>query len=289
MTVDFIAQPGQRFVANASGTAVPAGTFVWVGAVADDALIVNGISYATLRSIWLPFGSTLTRTLGGESGRFSASISSDESALSLRKIYLLVQQTTDNLSPAVDGSNVGQWGLYSSTVGAWRFPDNDNLPPGNAALITSNQVNQTWMGTVTATTLQLAVQPTPASAYAAWAAVAFAGHPNADASAQADPDGDGLSNALECLFATLPLTSNASAYRLEKAVAEFTFRHPRNAALPGGYERLEISSTLSGWAAPSYSQYTKSVGANERLYHFPQASNGPRLFFRIVLPWLGSL
>ncbi len=288
MTVDFTAQPGQRYVANASSVAVPAGAFVWVGAIMDDAQVSAGISYVTLRSLWLPFASTLTRTLGGEAGRFSASISRDEPDLSLRKIYLFVQQTTDNLAPAIDGSNVSQWGLFSSTQAPWRFPDNNNLPPGNATLITSSQVNQVWMGSITTSTLQLALQPTPASAYAAWAAVAFAGNPNTDASAQADPDGDGISNALECLFGTLPLTSNAPVYRLEQAGSGVTFRYPRNAALPAGYERLEISSTLSGWTSPTATQFTKSIIANEWLYNFPQANNGSRLFFRIVLPWMGG-
>jgi hypothetical protein len=286
MTVDFTAQPGQRSVANASGSAVPAGTFVWVGAVADDAQIVTSLSYATLRSLWLPFASTLTRTLGGEAGRFSASISGDEPDLSLRKIYLLVQQTTDGLAPTVDGSNVSQWGLYSSSLNAWRFPDNDNLPPGNATLITSSQVNQVWMGSITTNTLQLALQPTPAAAYAAWVSVAFAAYPNADASAQGDPDHDGLSNALECLFDTLPMTSNASVYRLVKESVGVTFRFPRNTSLPAGYERLEISTTLTGWAAPAAAQFTRSAVGNEVLFSFPLADNGSRLFFRLVLPWV---
>lgn len=284
MTLDITGQPGQRFVTDIDGAAVPAGTFVWVGSLSQENQLRPGLSYAEVRANWELYGSTLTRTLGGQSGRFSASISRNVPEFSLRKIYLLLTQTVNNHTPAANGSNVVAWALLSSTNSAWIFPDNDGLPPGNATVITSSQTNQTWAGSITLDTLQLA--PTPSTSFARWASTAFLDNSTADTTPSGDPDHDGITNVFECLFNTNPLHGNRIPDLAKIGNDAILFSYPRNQQLPPDYERLEISADLTQWSAPFASQFLKSETTELCQYEFPISSNISRRFYRLRLPWL---
>ena len=285
MTVDFTAQPGQRFVADVRGEAVPAGVHVAVGALAGP--LPQQISCAAVGVLWQPFAETLTRSLASQAGRFSAAAARDRPEFSQQKIYLLIRQTAGGEVPRADASNVLAWGLYSSHEAAWLFPDAEALAPGNATLITSSEVDEAWGGQVSARALELGlVPPTAAAAYATWAGECFAEVGSVGAGPLADPDQDGLANAWECLYGTSPWKANASPLAVIPGAQGIGLSFPRNAMLPAGYEQVEMSSTLTSWVVPEGDSFSMFGEAGAVRYYFPRAARGPRLFLRLVLPWL---
>jgi hypothetical protein len=288
MTVDATAQPGQRWLADVDGVAVPGGTSVWIGRLTGGITPVADV--ATVLNHWQSFGQTTTRTLGGQAGRFSASFSKEASEFGLERMFILVLRTTDNATPALDGTNLTAWGLFASTSTTWRFPDNEALPPANATFITTSQVTQSWGGSVTASQLRLSAPfPTPRTAYDQWASSAFPANIAAeDRLPLADPDHDGSINALECLLNTPPLLGNTAPLQqgLNVASAEWTHSYSRSSNLPLSYEKAEFSTDLVTWSAAMPSSSHRSIGGS--LVVISVSLNVPRaeLFGRLCLPWL---
>ncbi len=288
MTVDATAQPGQRRVTDASGVPVPAGVAVWVGRLTDG--FAPQADLAAVRAHWQTFGETTTRSLAGEAGRFSASISRDAPEFSLQPVYFLIQQTLGGAAPAAGGANVTAWALFTGSAAAWLFPDNDALPPGNAVTLTSSSVTLAWGGSLTAGDLRLSTAlATPAQAYDAWAAATFpAGTPAADRLPAADPDHDGLANAFECLHSTRPLVPDAppASGRLLTAPERWRFSYPRNPALPASYDLVQVSSDLAFWAAPTPATVTRSEANGVVDVQITLPPTTRRYFSRLTLPWL---
>lgn len=284
IAVDYTAQPGQRVVADGQGQAVPPGVRVSVGRLTGP--LPREVSCAAVGALWQSFAETLTRSLANQAGRFTAAAARDEPEFSQQKIYLFIRQTAGGAVPRADAANVLAWGLFSSGAAGWVFPDAEALAPGNATLITSSEVSEAWGGRLSASALELGAVPSAAAAYAAWAGELFGAAGAARAGALADPDGDGLANAWECLYGTHPLLSNGNVLMLEVEAGGVRLTFPRRAALPPGYEQVEVSADLVHWgAAPTGSLECFEVAGAAR-YFFPGEVLGKRSFFRLALPWL---
>ena len=90
VTVDFIAQPGQRFAADANGSPLRSGT-VEVGTFAAEFdPSVSGLTRTPLADAWAAFEVTDIRMIAGQNGRFSDSVSGDGTGLAGRQIYLWI-------------------------------------------------------------------------------------------------------------------------------------------------------------------------------------------------------
>ncbi len=290
VTVDATAQPGQRIVATAAGVAVPAGVHVWIGMLADG--FAPSSDLTAVRAQWTTFGTTLTRSLAGQPGRFSASLIAEAPEFSGKKMYLLIQQTTAGAAPDPVGANVEAWGLFSGDPAAWIFPDDAALPPANATVVTSSGATQAWAGTLTAGELRLSPPAvTPAAAYAAWAASIFpVGFDPASTSPSADPDEDGLINALECLFDSSPVQPGPLPLRTEVSPAQAGLRiaYPRRNSLPQNFEMVLTSPDLATWAPGDAARLTPQTSAGIRTVDIARRAEESRLFARLALPWLGE-
>ncbi len=285
MTVDFMAQPGQRLVVDGAGKAVSAGVHVWVGGL--EGPLPTVVSCEAVSLLWQPFAGTVTRSLGNQPGRFSAAASREAPELSFQKMYLFIRETVGGAAPQADGANVVAWGLYSSGAAGWVFPDAEALAPGNATMINSSEVSEAWGGRVSANSLQLvAVGPSAAGAYAVWARGVF-GEVGTERSAPlADPDRDGLANAWECFYGTSPLVAEGSPLTFFVEGRGMGLRFPQNAALPGGFVQVEVSDRLTGWAVPGAEEFSVVAEGGGMRYFFPEAGVRERFFVRLALPWL---
>ncbi|MEZ5326272.1 MAG: hypothetical protein R3F19_14575 [Verrucomicrobiales bacterium] len=273
VTVDFIAQPGQRFVTDANGAPLREGT-VQVGtfAVGFDPTVA-GLTKEQLQSAWTEFGRTEIRAIAGQNGRFSDSKSGDGTGLSGHRIYWWITS-----------SGGEAYAVFSSDDSHWRIPTEGTPPPANATLISSNEVNQViGEGTIKPDTLQLDgfIGSSP---YDAWVNTEFP--PGADVSLTGptvDADADGWSNAFEFLMGTGPLARGE--YPVLEIVArgastELTF--PKGATAITGDFSYQFSDDMIDWktAVPAKVEISD---ANQTLKAtFSKASAGRARFYRIV-------
>ena len=242
VTVDFIAQPGQRFVADANGEPVRIGT-VQVGTFAADFdPTAAGVSPTQLQAAWIEFGRSEIRAIAGQQGRFSDSVSADGSAVGGRQIYVWISA---GVVPSADQA----FAIFSSDDSGWRFPTEGAPPPFNSTLISSDEVKQViGSGTITAMGLQLDgfIGGSP---YDSWVDAEFPpGSDEAVTAQTVDADFDGWSNAFEFLMGTGPLDLRGFPV-VEAAVSGDTTElvFPIGPAAATSDFRYQVSNNLIDW------------------------------------------
>lgn len=156
------AAPGQRDIRTSNGQPVPNGNSVWIGSFEPRFnAVANGANLPALLLHWSQYGSTLTTTILGQGGRFSTTSASTDPNFDNQKIWLWMFHTVNNSAPAVDFSNVTEYGLFSSTLQNWHFPSVNTPPPSNVTTINTLEINQTVYGAIDPLHVYLTPVPEP--------------------------------------------------------------------------------------------------------------------------------
>ena len=151
VTVDYNGGSGIPFVADHTGTVLPdsvgnnveLGFFDTIGGY-DFTAHLNDLS--SLGSHWHLFDATNIRTIFGQTGAFGGTGTQLSTLFNNMHIDLFIFKTADLLAPAVDFSNVLEYGIFTSTSLAWTFPAQGTAPPGNHIIVQTDQVNQAFHG-----------------------------------------------------------------------------------------------------------------------------------------------
>jgi hypothetical protein len=168
-TINFSAGVGERDVMLSGGTPVPDGNQVQIGYFTPGFDVsANAANFLSLATAWHSLGATSIKTIFGQSGRFSGSLSTTDPQFSAQKICLWIFQTTDDSAPLANFQNLQGYGLFSSPSANWLFPEPSNLPV-NQTSITSSQVTQAYFGSYDSAHLILTQVPEPAT----WSLVAI--------------------------------------------------------------------------------------------------------------------
>jgi hypothetical protein len=251
ITVHCQAQVGQRDVRLASGTLVPNGNEVRIGYFDNGFdVAVNASNLTALEGAWNEFGQTSIRTLSGQMGLFSGTLSGEAGTFTDKPIYLWILKTFTNGSVAQDLGNVEAYGLYSSDSTEWTFPLDSAPPPGNSVTIVSDHVNVLYgVGSVDDSSLILAAALSAnQNSYLQWAAGVFkTSTPVASRDPEDNPDGDDLNNGLEYLIGSHPEFPTESPIDSQLLGNSLRVTYPRSNAVPTGTEYIEVSGDLKLW------------------------------------------
>ncbi|MFT5104553.1 MAG: hypothetical protein ACI9UA_000168 [Pseudoalteromonas tetraodonis] len=166
ITVDATAGPGLRSLADTSGAALASGNQVQLG------YFDSGFNFTTMsgdlaeaRTAWNPFGSLAVTSIATESGRFSGSITDDDSGFVGEQIYLFAFQTSGSTAPDPSWSNVEAYGIFTNNASSdWIFPDGNTL--GNETFVSTDAVTVAHWGNIESSSLGLS-SPVP-EASPAW-------------------------------------------------------------------------------------------------------------------------
>jgi hypothetical protein len=166
-SVTYASELGQRPVWTSAGVPLPDNNEVVIGYF-DDGFVVadNAGDLEALLPKWHRYdGTTIYTDEVGEGGHFYAPASSNDPAFVGKQIWLWVFKTPDNSAPSADLSDVTEYGLFSSSSSAWRFPPAGTFP-ANHTDINTDQVNVIAWGSLSGGHLNLAAEgivPEPAS------------------------------------------------------------------------------------------------------------------------------
>lgn len=159
-TVNFSASIGQEPLLGADGTGAPNGTAILMGTIDQ---IPQGTSdfaiLSELESNFRTLAVTTTRSLPSPEfppqGLFAASASFEQPDLAGSRIFWLVLRHENIWSGQINLLEVTEFGLFSSSLANWQFPDPDQPAPGNTTTIISDEVDVAHFGNLTDNGLQL--------------------------------------------------------------------------------------------------------------------------------------
>ena len=249
VSMDYIAQPGQPFVATEEGAIADGNQSSDWEPLPEG--FSDGSDLLAVAQQWLPFGETEIRTLAGQEGRFSGSKAGDGTGFAGKKAYWWILETADGSAPDKDLSNVTAWGLFSSSSPNWKYPTLGLPPPQNGRILSSSEVDEAMNegAQIEPDRLVLAKIAGFVLTYETWAQTAFPAEVPAEQRApDANPDGDPFTNKEEWILAFSPIVREFDAglevTRLEERVI-VTYQRQRH--LPEGTQRVEFSSNLRNW------------------------------------------
>jgi len=152
---------GQRNVVDSSGTPLADGNLATIGYFTPGFDVnANANDYTALQGAWHLYGETTIQTILGRHGSFAGVSSQSDTSFTGKPIYLWITDT--NLA-----GSVTEYGVFTSTLGNWVFPDPNALSPGNSQSVDTSQVDGFAFGGQVAGTpgsLQLAnVVPEPST------------------------------------------------------------------------------------------------------------------------------
>ena len=290
---------------SADGAAIDPGFEVSVGTFAegfDPAAAPSDLP--ALLAAWTEYAKTATATIDGVVGSFYLKHINNTPAFAGKKIYLFLTRTSDHASPAADGSNVTDYGVFSSSQAAWTFPaiGEDVLPPRDLTQINTAQIDSALWGAVDPSALALAFKAganTSPSAWNSWVASLLGSNPDpALAAALADPTatlpGASVNNLLSFALDSNPLVSGPPPYQVITIPAEngtpsttgITYTR-KKASLSGFTTLAEASSDLSTWTLPLTETITSSTDTTEDVRVTP-ATPTDKAFFRIKVAPVGQ-
>lgn len=154
VTVNYSAGLDESVLADSGGSPLDDGNAVRIGFfdtsfVAGGGLADLGLSdLATLEANFSLFDETTVTTLEFGSttqpGSFAAEGSSTDAAFDGQKIYLWIFDTTDDAAPDATFSNVGEYGLFSSSDAGWSFPSQGDT--FSTRTINTTEVDEIFLG-----------------------------------------------------------------------------------------------------------------------------------------------
>jgi hypothetical protein len=251
-----------------------------------------------LLAAWRPYGITTTREIFGTAGSFFIEHVNNDPFFAGKPIHLLLTRTSDFASPAPDGSNVTDYGIFTSTatpadkMNEWSFPPvgPDVQPPADLRQINSSQINSSLWGALDTGSPTLAWKTnssTEPTAWNDWVHSVFG--ENTDPST-IDPDAvsgsSGLKNFVAFALATNPVTPAAPAYETSthsdgRIGIRFTRTKP---SLSGYLAQPQASTDLADWTLPLQEILTatdESSPTEDVEAYLPPGTAPEKAFFRI--------
>jgi hypothetical protein len=291
---------------DAKGQTVDPGCFVAIGAFADGfEPSTHAADLPALLAAWRPYATSTTREIFGYAGSFVIEHVNKDPFFANKRIHLLIVRTSDLANPAPDGSNVTDYGIFTSTatpadkMNDWTFPPvgPEIQPPSDLRQLNTAQINSSLWGTLDSGSPSLAwktgtsTQPT---AWGDWVASVFG--ENTDPSS-IDPDAvsgsSGLKNFVAFALATNPVAPAAPPYETSTHAEDgrigirFTRTKPE---LSGYLARPEASIDLADWSVPLELLITTEEGSSTEeveAYLLP-GTTPEKAFFRIRVEPAGN-
>jgi hypothetical protein len=238
-----------------NGDALIDGSEIRVGVLPDNFNFAQfAANPAEVGKAWKTLGTSASRALFGQPGRFAASVEISEQSLAGRRLYIWILRSKDGQSIRSDYGNVSAHALLTSSQPNWLLPSPETLPPNNTTLLALGEAEQIFVGVKTATSIKLAnaTIESPGLTYDSWALLMIG---NGDRSPSADIDSDGLVNLLEFVIGGDPLRADTFNPVLvaqtvdDKTYLEMSFVLPRNRL--GVSWVVEASGDLKTWSVVS--------------------------------------
>lgn len=285
--------------ASAAGQALQSGFEVSVGCFAagfDPS--TRASDFPTLRANWIEYAKTTTATMDGVPGSFYLKHMNNDPAFAGRRLHLFITRTSDFASPVADGTNVTDYGIFTSTDAAWTFPavGPDVMPPADLVQINTAQIDSALWGVADASALTLAFKAgtnNSAAAWNEWVASVFG--QNTDPSS-IDPNAvsgsSGLQNFVAFALNTNPVAPTAPAYTTitDDSTGRIGIEFTRTKS--SGYSATaQASLNLSTWDLPLTEQIVADTTDTETVRAFPVFPVGTdtaKAFFRIQVQAVGQ-
>ena len=284
----------------ATGGAIDPGFEVSVGAF-DDGFDPTAApsDLPALLAAWNEYAKTTTAVIDGVAGSFYLKHINNDPAFAGKKIHLFFTRTTDLASPAANGSNVTDYGVFTrSADAAWTFPavGPDILPPADLVQINTAQIDSALWGAADTSALTLAFKAgtnNSAAAWNDWVASVFG--QNTDPST-IDPNAvsgsTGLQNFVAFALNTNPVAPTAPAYTTitDDSTGRIGIEFTRTKS--SGYSATaQASLNLSTWDLPLTEQIVADTTDTETVRAFPvfpEGTDTAKAFFRIQVQAVGQ-
>ncbi|MEI8293698.1 MAG: hypothetical protein WCG66_06855 [bacterium] len=252
-----------------------------------------------LLAAWQEYGKTATATIDGVPGSFYLKHINNTPAFAGKKIYLLLTRTTNHASPAADGSNVTDYGVFSSSQAAWTFPlvGEDILPPRDLTQLNTAQIDSAHWGAADASSVTLAFKTGTNQSNSAWNDWVASVFGQSTDPSTIDPNAvsgsSGLKNFVAFALNANPTLPSAPPFTTVtggdgRIGIEFT----RKKASASGYSATaQASLNLSTWDLPTTETIIASTSDTETVRVFPAFPDGTdssKAFFRIKVAPAGQ-
>lgn len=283
---------------NAAGQPVDPGYEVSIGTFVDGFdPAANPSDLAALLANWRPYGFTITREIFGSPGSFFFEHVNNDPFFAGKRIHLFLTRTKDLAAPRPDGSNVLDYGVFTSTAvrtdktTEWSFPPvgPEIQPPSDLRQLNTSQIDSSLWGTLDSGSPTLAWKSGTSSEPTAWDDwVRSVFGENTDPST-IDPDAvtgsSGMKNFVAFALATNPVAPAAPAYETSThSDGRIGIRFTRTKPDISGYlAEPEASTDLSDWTLPlEVSVTTEENSSTEDVEAYPLPGSAPdKAFFRI--------
>lgn len=252
-----------------------------------------------LLAAWNEYAKTTTAVIDGVAGSFYLKHINNDPAFAGKKIHLFFTRTTDLASPAADGSNVTDYGVFTRVVdAAWTFPavGSDVMPPADLVQLNTAQIDSALWGAADTSAVSLAFKSgtnNSAAAWNDWVASVFG--QNTDPST-IDPNAvsgsTGLQNFVAFALNTNPVAPTAPAYTTitDDSTGRIGIEFTRTKS--SGYSATaQASLNLSTWDLPLTEQIVADTTDTETVRAFPVFPDGTdtaKAFFRIQVQAVGQ-
>jgi hypothetical protein len=287
----------------ADGTVIDPGFEVSVGTFAEGFDPTAAPSdLPALLAAWRSYGITTTKEIFGVAGSFYFKHLNNDPAFAGKRLYLFFTRTSDHASPAADGANVTDYGVFTRTADAlWTFPSVslDVLPPGDLVQVNTGQIDSALYGAIDPSAVTLAFKAATsnsATAWNEWAASVFGPDPDpALADKTAVVAADGLQNFVHFALDSNPLHASAPPYQVvtvpgvDGAPDSIGITFTRKKSAVSGYvTSAEGSTSLSSWDLPLVETITGSTDTTENVRVTPVTPTDKAFFHIKVAPVDGN-
>ncbi|MGI9240316.1 MAG: hypothetical protein ACR2RV_05915 [Verrucomicrobiales bacterium] len=151
--------PGLQNFTTPSATPLASGNQVQIGFF-DSGFNFSSMSddLGALQDAWNPFGALGVTSIAGGDGRIGGVLSENDTIggtlFSGEQIYMFAFETTSNVAPDSNWSNVRAYGIFTNDVSpAWEFPTGDTS--SNYTSISTDTADVVHWGSISGSSLQL--------------------------------------------------------------------------------------------------------------------------------------
>lgn len=279
--------------ASAAGQALQSGFEVSVGCFApgfDPSATAS--DFPALRANWIEYAKTTTATIDGVAGSFYLKHINNDPAFAGKRVHLFITRTSDFASPAADGSNVTDYGIFTSTDSSWTFPavGSEVMPPADLIQINTAQIDSAHWGAADASSVTLAFKTGTNQSNSAWNDWVTSVFGQSTDPSTIDPNAVSGSSGLKNFVAfalnanpTLPTAPPFTTVTSDDGRIGIEFTR-KKASVSGYSATAQASLNLSAWDLPTTETLTASTADTETVRAFPVFANGTdssKAFFRI--------